>query len=56
MINNVGAGIHYIDAVMLRTNICGIDNVKNSSILEIPHFFSRIVGCCFGYCDQYCDW
>ena len=40
----------------LRTNISGRDNVrskKNLSVLEIPQFFD---GCCYGYCDQFCDW
>ena len=27
--------------------------VKNTYILEIPHFF-RISTCCYGYCNQIC--
>ena len=28
---------------------------KNSSILENPQF-GRASGCCYGYCDELCDW
>ena len=36
--------------------MCSRDNVlvKNSSTSMT--FFFRISGCCYGYCDQFCDW
>ena len=39
-----------------RPNISGWDNVwrKKSSIMETTHFFFRMSGCCYGYCDQLC--
>ena len=33
-----------------------MSKVKNFSILEIPQFFFRISGCCYGYWDLFCDW
>ena len=27
---------------------------KKSSIMETTHFFFRMSGCCYGYCDQLC--
>lgn len=30
-------------------------NVTNFSILENPQF-DRLSGCCYGYCDKFCDW
>ena len=32
-----------------------LSNVTNSSILENPQF-GRVSGCCYGYCDNFCDW
>ena len=41
----------------LMENITGRDTVyvTNSSILENPQF-DRAGGCCYGYCDNVCDW
>ena len=36
--------------------VATMSKVKNSSILEIPHFCFRISDCCYGYCNQFCDW
>ena len=46
--------IHLGQTSLVKT----MSKVRNSSILEIPQFtfFSRISGCCYGYCDQFCDW
>ena len=33
-----------------------ISQGKYFSIVEIPQFFPRISTCCYGYCDQFCDW
>ena len=32
-----------------------LSNVTNSSILGNPQFV-RVSGCCYGYCDNVCDW
>ena len=32
-----------------------LSNVTNLSILENPQF-GRVSGCCYGYCDKFCDW
>ena len=32
-----------------------LSNVTNSSILENPQF-GRVSGCCYDYCDNFCDW
>ena len=41
-----------------RENKCipfSLSNVTNLSILENPQF-GRVSGCCYGYCDKFCDW
>ena len=41
-----------------RENKCipfSLSSVTNSSILENPQF-GRVGGCCYGYCDKFCDW
>ena len=30
-------------------------NVTHTSILENRQF-GRVSGCCYGYCDKFCDW
>ena len=38
---------------------CGREHVQRKnfcSIWKFLSFFFRISSCCYGYCDQYCDW
>ena len=50
--------IHILYICIIRTNITGREVVlsKNSSILEIYQFLFGVSDCCYGYCDQFCDW
>ena len=33
-----------------------MSKVKNFLQFGKTQFFFRISSCCYGYCDQYCDW
>ena len=41
-----------------RTNISSGDNILSSIFLHFGNclVFLWISGCCYGYCDQFCDW
>ena len=43
------------------TNISIRENVQSKKLGNLPFFFFFIFflrgsGCCYGYCDQFCDW
>ena len=43
------------------TNISIRENVQSKKLENLPFFFFfffflRGSGCCYGYCDQFCDW